>query len=503
MAFVRFKRFGRQEYAYRVTGKWDPVTKKTVQKSKYLGVVKDKEKGLYELRNEAKERERLVLDFGDSFSLHRVLEKGGFADIVRKTFGDRSDSVLALLHYRILYGGAMSYAGGWLDGNYAKFLYEAAVLSSQRISELLADLGDEFFHRTFFQHYLGSFVREAQGIVIDATSLPNQIHMPLTAWGRSGEEIDKQVRFLLVVDKQNSSPIFFRVLAGNIVDVSTLHTTLQELRYFGVKDCFVYVDAGFFSEENVRGMYGKNINFLSRLTSTRLIYKQLVKEHTDDLETYKHAAKYGKRGLFIKTQEIDLFGRTGFAYIVSDPERKGRETKKLLLETEAKEEDEFAYDLKNAGVMILVSSFKLSKEEVVPAYYARQMAEQLFGFEKDDLNMLPLRAHGEKASAGFIFLQFMALIVFIQLKKALEPDFTVEEAMLLARNLKCKVYGKELLINELTKQQKRVFEKMGIIVPNKAEFREIQPGTRNKQDEFFLRQDIQKQSQERASLKKF
>lgn len=468
MAFVRFKRFGRQDYAYRVTGKWDPVTKKVVQKSVYLGVVKDKEKGVYELRNEAKERERPVLDFGDSFLLHKTLEKDGFAGIVRKTFGDMADSVLALLHYRILYGGAMSYAGGWLDGNYAKFLYKA-VLSSQRISELLADMGDEFFHRTFFQHYLSSFVKEAQGIVIDVTSLPNQIHSPLTAWGRSGEEIDKQVRFLLVVDKQTSNPIFFRVLAGNIVDVSTLHTTLQELRYFGVKDCFVYTDAGFFSEENVREMYGKNINFLSRLTSTRLIYKQLVKNNTGDLETYKHVVKYGKRGLFIKTQEIDLFGRKGFAYIVSDPERKGRETKKLLLETEAeKEEDEFAYDLKNAGTMILVSSFELSKEEVVPAYYARQMAEQLFGFEKDDLNILPLRIHGEKALAGFIFLQFMALIAFIQLKKELEPDFTVEEAMLLARNLKCKVYGKDLLINELTKQQKQIFEKTGIIVPNKA-----------------------------------
>ncbi len=35
------------------------------------------------------------------------------------------------------------------------------------------------------------------------------------------------------------------------------------------------------------------------------------------------------------------------------------------------------------------------------------------------------------------------------------------------RNLKCKVYDDELIVQELAKQQKEVVEKLGIIVPKK------------------------------------
>ena len=67
------------------------------------------------------------------------------------------------------------------------------------------------------------------------TSLPNQIHIPLSVWGLRGEEIDKQIRFLLVVDKETHYPLMFRILPGNIVDASTLENTLEELKKYDVK----------------------------------------------------------------------------------------------------------------------------------------------------------------------------------------------------------------------------------------------------------------------------
>ena len=115
--------------------------------------------------------------------------------------------------------------------------------------------------------------------------------------------------------------------------------------------------------------------------------------------------------------------------------------------------------------MILVSSFAMKKEDVVPAYYIRQTAEKMFGFSKDDLNMLPLRVHNEETLRGLLFLQFIALIAYIRLKKKIGKMYTVEEILLAMRNLKAKVYDKELLVSELTKQQKQICEKLGIIVP--------------------------------------
>ena len=151
-----------------------------------------------------------------------------------------------------------------------------------------------------------------------------------------------------------------------------------------------------------------------------------------------------------------------------DPERKGRETKKMLLKIidEASNDKETGFVLKKKGMMILVSSFDIHRDEVVPYYYSRQIAERLFGFSKDDLKLLPLRTHKEESMRGYLLLLFVSLIGFLLLRKKLERDFSVEEALLSVRNLKAKVFEEEMIIPELTKEQKEIFEKFGIMVPN-------------------------------------
>ncbi|MEW6215712.1 MAG: hypothetical protein AB1478_11030, partial [Nitrospirota bacterium] len=80
------------------------------------------------------------------------------------------------------------------------------------------------------------------------------------------------------------------------------------------------------------------------------------------------------------------------------------------------------------------------------------MAETLFGFSKDDLKLLPLRVHKEETLRGYL------LIIFVRLKREIGNEYTVEEILLIMRNLKCKVYENELVIQELTKQQKEIAE---------------------------------------------
>jgi transposase len=180
--------------------------------------------------------------------------------------------------------------------------------------------------------------------------------------------------------------------------------------------------------------------------------------------------KYGDRILFVKQKKVDLFGKEGYAHIVLDPERKGRETKKLLIdafEDKESEEERVEFELLKSGAMILVSSFEINKNEVVPLYYMRQTVEKLIGFAKDDLDLIPLRVHREETLRGYLLLIFITLIVFALMKKEIGNDYTVEETLLTMRNLKCKVYNDELIVQELAKQQKEVIEKLGIIVPKK------------------------------------
>ncbi len=66
---------------------------------------------------------------------------------------------------------------------------------------------------------------------------------------------------------------------------------------------------------------------------------------------------------------------------------------------------------------------------------------------------------------GYLLLVFITLIVFLLLKKRLGKKTSVEEALLILRNLKAKVFKDEIIIQELTKEQRQLFERFDIIVP--------------------------------------
>ncbi len=477
MSYPVYKKFGRQLYAYEVESYWDKKEKKVKKKSKYCGVVVDKEKKIFRKPLEEKinaargKKERFIVDFGDGFSLHSFFRDTGFIPLLENSFGKNVNELFALVCYRLCNRSAMRLAQTWLDGSFIKYICKDANLSSQRISEFFSEIGEEKAYRTFFKNYFASVdQRSPQSIVLDITALQNQIDMPLTTWGYHDEQIDRQIKLLLAVDKNSKMPLFFRYMPGSIADVSSLKTTMNELKTHNIANYCSIMDAGFFSEENITAMREEKINFIIRLPAGRLLYKQLIDEQMHDLEQTRHAVRYGKRALYIKKISTQLFQQNAFVYIIQDPERKGRETTKTLLQLIDEKDDNPDIDdvLKTRGIMMLVSSFDVDTKEILSYYYARQAAEQFFNYAKEDLKILPLRVHKEESLRGYLLYIFVTLIAHAQLRKTLTARYTVEEAMLALRNIKAKIYENTAVITEPTKIQKQILEQLNVMVPNTA-----------------------------------
>ncbi len=457
MSFIRYKKRGGQRYAYEITAYWDKELKKSRQKTVYLGVVDDED------QIQKPSTEKLQLDFGDTFLLNEFIKQNGIYPILNSAFNGCNE-LLPLIFYRLCSQSAMHNASTWIAGNYASLISKKSNLSSQSISRVLKHLGDERTQRLFFKQYLANTNHTESAIIIDATSLPNNSNVGFNAWGYDDGGIGKQLRMLCVLDGKTKLPLFYRYLPGNMLDISTLQATVAELSLMGVKISCALLDAGYFSETNVNELYEQKINFLTRMPKSRTIYKDLILQHSHDLESLKYATKYGERAIFVKCQEVDLYGHKAYAYMVLDPIRKGKELQKIIMEHLADSEIE-QINVAGCGVMVLVSSTKLSPHDVVSNYYARQAVEQVFGFYKDDLQLLPLRAHSDETIRGYLFLLFITLIVFIELRKALDGKLTVEQALLITRNLKCKVFDDKIVVAELTKRQKEIFTLCNVIVP--------------------------------------
>lgn len=497
-SFIHYDRKNGVEYASIYTP--CRVNGKKSNEPEYIGRVIDRENGIYRSRqrglfkydlengygdvkiddyldtlSSAPGVERLILDFGDVYCLYSVLQACGLGQIVRSVLPKQEDTMLSLLGYKLLAGASNRYAKDWWEGSYASVLHPKAKLHSQRISEFYKLLGDESVHREFFNGYLRIFCKDKQaGVLIDSTGLPNDIHFPLTAINTHNGVTSNETRLLLVVDRKSRMPLFFRYNAGNIVDVTTLRSTIAELDAFGVNVNYAIVDAGYYSEDNIRSLYGggddaKPVPFLTRLGANLKLYKSLASEHIDDLVGADYMLMQRDRLLSVKRVEIDLFGHPAYAYVSIDHARREDEIYKYIKSTLGSKDtsrEEMNAVIKAKGLFVLVSSEKIEAEEVMPLYYTRQAIEQVFDVSKNNADLLPLRVHSEETFRGHLMLSFIATVAFLTINQMLAgTTFNAEGAFLVLRNQKCKVFDDRVLPKEPTKKMKDIYKKLGIVSP--------------------------------------
>ena len=466
MSFVRYKKRGNKWYVYEVSAFWDKKSKKSKQHTKYLGT-SDTQGGEYSKPGKlaAIISEKAIVDFGDSYMINEIAKNCDFTTIIENSFGNL-DTIMTLICYQMTQGAAMMHCRDWADGNSASLLFPNSKINSQDISRLFQKLGQEGLQRKFFKDYIGRFFKEQHGILIDSTALPSAINTPINAWGYGAEGIDQNVSCLVLVDKISKLPIYFRAVPGDIPDVSTLETTINEITRLGLKMDSAVLDAGYFSESNVRYLCEKNVNFITRLPRSRKIFKALI-EDAGSIESRAYAIQYGERAVFIKSIETTIYDQKLHVHIILDPYKKAKDTQLLLRDafaegTDAKEIDE---KMHYCGYFILISRALIEREEILPTYYTRQSIEQIFGFAKCNNNLLPLRVHNEQSVKGYIMLVFLSIIVFVMMRQRLQPTFTVENALLILRGLKAKVHDKELAIQEPNKKTKDISKLLNILVP--------------------------------------
>lgn len=100
-----------------------------------------------------KKRSRLCLEFGNSFFLDFFLKKTSFYPVIDAVGYGNADTLHTLVFYYLLSQQPNSHAADWYALNYTKILFPKAAVSSQRISEFLAEIGTEDSKRMFFSAY--------------------------------------------------------------------------------------------------------------------------------------------------------------------------------------------------------------------------------------------------------------------------------------------------------------------------------------------------------------
>jgi transposase len=467
MATLRYKQRGSRWYVYEVHQYWDKELKKPRQRSKYLGVAEE-DGGPYSKpgKKTATAIEKEILDCGDSYAINEVSKSIDLNNVIAESF-DNLDSIMALACFQINEGSALYNCEDWLEGNIAKKLFPKAKIKSQDISRLIKELGRQDLQTKFFKNYIAKFFPDRRGILIDSTALPSAINNSINAFGYANGGIEQNVTCLMLVDQKTKLPIYFRAIGGDIADVSTVKTTVAEIKKLGLEAGSAVLDAGFCSKENLQFMCEEGINFITRLPKSHKVFSEFVQEAAG-IETAANAVKYGDRVVFIKSKRATLYDHEIYVHVILDPSKKGKDTNMILkdrLDDEMQGDDlkELDRKMKNAGFFILLSRHELGRSDILPSYYTRQAIEQVFGFAKANNNLLPLRVHNEQSIKGYLMLAFIALIIFLTMRQRIK--LPMDKALLNLRSLKAKVFDNEVILQEPNKKNKDIFKNLEIIMP--------------------------------------
>ena len=411
-------------------------------------------------------KERLIVDFGNVYLVDRYIANHGLWPVFEAVGYGNPDSFRALLNYYILETKSNAHAECWYMGSYASILYPQGLLSSPRISDMLKALGDEKVYRRFFSAYISYLKDRPLGagkgsILIDSTGLPNDARLPVTAVSNHNGEISREVRLIYVVQHGTGMPIYMRYVPGNIVDISTLMTTMAELKAMAVDTEFAILDAGYLTLDSMPLLLDQGISFLARVRRNWGIYKEIVSQHLASLECEDNLQRFNGRLVFIKQVPYRLTEKhTVYCYLGLDDARRGIE--RLRLGKKAEEEElepkELFRRMSGMGVFMLVCSRPVDAEEILPLYYSRQDIEQVFDITKGYANALPLRVQSIETFRGHLLMVFCATVVlrFLQ-QDLLHSRYSLDSLMGIMRNQKAKVFDEYALATEATKEQKELY----------------------------------------------
>ena len=373
----------------------------------------------------------IVVDFGDSYFLDHLFRDTGYKDVINTLDCKNMDTLYAMLHYYILEDAANCHADIWYRHNYASYLYPHANIYSQRISDLLACLGTPEQKRSFLLKHIEYVLSSTDGevsVLIDSTGLPNKCNLPITRVSTHEGETSIEFRMIALVQKDTGLPLFYEIISGNIVDISTIERIMRIAKQYHCEVSYAIGDAGYCCPSTMEKLVLAGIDFMTRLNPTYDTFSKVMEEHGHELDDPGNTVRYRDRLVrIIKIPSQIAVSRdtgeavTGFVYLCKDMQSSASKHDHLMSSPRCKTltTEEIMSLCRLFGIFAIVTTRDLKPEEVLPEYYIRQNVEQYFDFGKNYARFIPVRQQTMETLAGHMLLAFIATFVVILIKNRL------------------------------------------------------------------------------------
>jgi hypothetical protein len=473
-------------YAYESTSYWDKEKKQSRSRRKLIGIV-DTETGEIKSTTKKKRDTAKLVEapslkgpavsaaetpwlyakrtfFGATYLLDKIGDATGVGNDLKICFPDTYKQILSIAYYLILEDkNPLSRFPKW------GLLHThpcGQIISSQQSSALFSGITES--QRLHFFRLQGKRRLDSEYWAYDTTSISSysgELRQVRHGKNKDGDPLP-QINLAVLFGEGSLLPFYYRKLAGNITDVSTVKQLLKDMEFLGYKKVKMVMDRGFYKERNINDLYTEHIKFLmGAKLSLKFVCSEVDKvraavrswenflpdaeaygitvpiqwryrrtrpykqdEIQEDRRMYVHIYFDMIRALEDEHQFTKLIYQLNGELMTGNLEKGHKalyekyfdvRTTPVRGQKVTAKDDAVNEAKKNFGYFALIGNDTINTAQALTLYRNKDVVEKAFDNVKDRLDMRRMNVSSDLSLDGKLFVEFVALIFISYLHKAM------------------------------------------------------------------------------------
>jgi transposase len=469
---TELRHIGDRFYLYTYKTVYDPIKKRPKKvSSSYIGRITEaegiikKDKSLLEEKLIKKNTIRLgnIREFGVSNYIDKY-----FSDHLiqlRVLFGKKAELIFLIAYARLVFQSPIKRMPNHIANSWLCESLELRHFSDKTISDTMNWLGTQ---RHLISQYMKSFITEDDFILVDTTHMLSHSERIVLAHKGYNSKMDyePQINLMYLFGQASKMPVYYRLHAGNIKEISALKLTILESE---LQNTTIIGDKGFYSKANMDMLDEAELNYILPLKrDSTLIEYESIKDNS--IKLTKNYFKHEDRIIWYTEKTWDGNKKI---YLFLDDYLKQKEEKDYLSRIESHPDDysiaEYESRYFRLGTFAVISNLQeKSPPNVYVHYKGRMNIETMFDCLKNILKADTTYMQNENTLQGWMFLNHIALQWYqhIYLKiaeKNLTNNLSVKDLIALLQNHRKVNINNEWHDSEITKDLTKLLKKLEII----------------------------------------
>ncbi len=308
----------------------------------------------------------------------------------------------------------------------------------------------------------------------------------------------------------DSTPLFYELYDGSVIDNSELEIMINGAKEYGYKRIGLLMDRGYISEKNIKTLESNGYEYILMMKQNQTICKELIEEYGAVIQNLE-GFYIGEHEVYGKTVKKKLYGKEVNIHIYYDDIRASEEKLALMeryntwekelrkklekaisvegelvkyknafklrydqngyLTSYRRDSDYIKKELKRLGFFFIVTSEDLNASKALDIYRGRDNIEKMFRSLKSGIDFNKSRVYTTNSLKSKVFLTFIAMIIRNRLfqnvetlRKVNKKAYTVPSMISELENIECTRNSNGLYRRKyaLTAKQKLILKQFGI-----------------------------------------